>query len=54
KFAAEGSPHAIHFPRPMMDTDTVDFSFSGLKTAALYWLQDHTLSAMKLDAHTLP
>lgn len=34
KLAAEGSPTRYSFPRPMTDRPTLDFSFSGLKTAA--------------------
>lgn len=30
---------AKKFPRPMLDTDNFDFSFSGLKTAVLYFLR---------------
>lgn len=30
------------FPRPMMHTKDFDFSFSGLKTAVLYYVQDQT------------
>ena len=41
KHGAMGNPKAIAFPRPMMNSDNYDFSFSGLKTAALYWLQDN-------------
>ncbi|EKE07268.1 MAG: hypothetical protein ACD_18C00138G0001, partial [uncultured bacterium] len=41
KHAKDGNPKAIKFPRPMMDSDDYDMSFSGLKTAALYWLQDN-------------
>ena len=41
KHAVDGNPKAIKFPRPMMDSDDYDMSFSGLKTAALYWLQDN-------------
>lgn len=31
----------IKFPRPKMDSDDCNFSFSGLKTAVLYFLQKH-------------
>lgn len=31
----------IHFPRPMMNSDDFHFSFSGLKTAVLYFLKKH-------------
>jgi len=33
KSAEKGNPKAISFPRPMIDTEDLDFSFSGLKTA---------------------
>jgi len=36
KDAATGNPKAIDLPRPMTETETLDFSFSGLKTAVLY------------------
>ena len=36
KTAKNGNPKAIHFPRSMLDKDSLDFSFSGLKTAVLY------------------
>lgn len=35
KLAKEGNPKAFHFPRPMLNSNDFDFSFSGLKTAAL-------------------
>ena len=37
KYAKEGNPHAFIFPEP--DIKGLDFSFSGLKTAILYFLQ---------------
>ena len=39
--AEQGDSAAIEFPRPMMDSGDYDFSFSGLKTAVLYHLQDN-------------
>jgi len=42
--AIDGDPTAIKFPRPMIDSDDYDFSFAGLKTAALYWLRDNELA----------
>lgn len=44
KLALTGNTQAIHFPRPMIDNGDYNFSFSGLKTSALYWLRDHTLT----------
>lgn len=36
KVAKEGNPAAIDFPRTMLAKGSLDFSFSGLKTAVLY------------------
>lgn len=38
KLAREGDKNAIHFPRVYMNDDTFDFSFSGLKSAVLNYL----------------
>lgn len=45
KLAKKGNPEAINFPRPMMNQKNYDFSFSGLKTAVLYYLRDQQLKA---------
>lgn len=42
KLAKEGNASAIDFPRPMIDTDTLDMSFSGLKTALRYYCEEHS------------
>jgi len=39
KLAKKGNPKAIEFPRPMIHQKNYDFSFSGLKTAVLYYLR---------------
>ncbi len=36
KLAREGNPRAASFPRTLFDRDSLDFSFSGIKTAVLY------------------
>lgn len=36
KRAAAGNPNSAKFPRTMLAADSLDFSFSGLKTAVLY------------------
>lgn len=41
KLARDGDPQAIDFPRGLMQADTYDFSFSGLKTAAINYI--HTI-----------
>jgi N6-L-threonylcarbamoyladenine synthase len=37
KIAKDGNPDAIKFPRSMLGRDSLDFSFSGIKTAVLYY-----------------
>ena len=39
RLAAEGDDGDIIFPRPLLKKDTLDFSFSGVKTAVLNYLQ---------------
>ena len=42
--ARQGDPTAIAFPRAMRDTESdgrFDFSFSGLKTAVMYYVRKH-------------
>ncbi len=56
KIAAKGNPQAINFPRPMLTSGDYDFSFSGLKTAVLYYIRDHGLAGSprsKLTANSL-
>lgn len=38
KLAKEGNPKAIDFPRVKMDKDSLDFSFSGVKTAVINYI----------------
>lgn len=38
KIAKEGNPEAIHFKRVMLEKDSLDFSFSGIKTAVLNYI----------------
>lgn len=40
KLASTGNPLAINFPRPMLTASNYNFSFSGLKTAVLYYVKD--------------
>ncbi len=41
KVARDGNPRAIGFPRTMLSADSLDFSFSGIKTAVLYHVHGH-------------
>tara|TARA_B100000963_G_scaffold360001_1_gene389212 strand:+ start:3426 stop:4424 length:999 start_codon:yes stop_codon:yes gene_type:complete len=40
KMAQNGDPKKFTFPQPMLNSNNYDFSFSGLKTAVLYAVQD--------------
>lgn len=39
RLAGQGNPEAIAFPRPMLHKPNFDFSFSGIKTAVLQYVQ---------------
>lgn len=39
--ATDGNVNAIKFPRPMLSEPGYEFSFAGLKTSALYYVQKH-------------
>jgi N6-L-threonylcarbamoyladenine synthase len=41
RLAAGANPKAVHFPRPMLGRQSLDFSFSGLKTAVLYHVRGY-------------
>lgn len=49
KLALKGKPN-IRFPRPMLDKKNYDFSFSGLKTSVLYYLQKLEARSSQLKA----
>jgi N6-L-threonylcarbamoyladenine synthase len=40
KLAKEGDPSSIKFPRPILNDKSYDFSFSGLKTAVIYYIKE--------------
>ncbi len=43
KLAKQGNPKAIKFPRTYLEEGSYDFSFSGIKTAVLYYLRNNGL-----------
>lgn len=43
KLAENGNDTAFNFPRPMIKSRDLDFSYSGLKTAVLYEVQKHKI-----------
>jgi N6-L-threonylcarbamoyladenine synthase len=44
RLAPFGNPHAIRFTLAKMKGNTLDFSFSGLKTAVLRWVESHDMA----------
>ncbi len=47
RMAREGDMEAVRFPRAMMDSDSLDFSFSGLKTAVIAYIKKHPLNGAR-------
>jgi N6-L-threonylcarbamoyladenine synthase len=47
--AAHGRPEVMKFPRPMLHSGDLDFSFSGLKTAVLTKVRELTADGHPLD-----
>jgi N6-L-threonylcarbamoyladenine synthase len=39
RLSADGDPYAVKLPRPLLHDGSCNFSFSGLKTAVLNWVQ---------------
>ena len=52
KLASKGNPHLVEFPRSFLDGNNFNFSFSGVKTAVLYWLRDQKNGHRSLDEQT--
>ena len=50
KLAKEGNPHAIELPRAWMGDDSFDFSFSGLKSAVLNYLNKANMKGEEIIA----
>ncbi|MBA7682027.1 tRNA N6-adenosine threonylcarbamoyltransferase [subsurface metagenome] len=51
KIAKQGNPKAIKFPRSMLGKDSLDFSFSGIKTAVLYYCRGQDMKGQdKVDS----
>lgn len=47
KLARQGNQRAVIFPRAYLEKDSLDFSFSGLKTAVLYYYRGQDLKSSK-------
>lgn len=48
--ARTGRPGFVKLPRPMLNSPDLHMSFSGLKTAALYWLRDHAIKPLDTNS----
>ncbi|MFH0888308.1 MAG: tRNA (adenosine(37)-N6)-threonylcarbamoyltransferase complex transferase subunit TsaD [Planctomycetota bacterium] len=48
KIAQKGNSETINFPRGLVSSDSLDFSFSGLKTSVLYYCKGQNASAKTL------
>jgi len=44
--ARTGNPHAVEFPRSLLEPGSLDFSFSGIKTAILYRCRGRNVSGL--------
>lgn len=49
--AEKGDKEAISFPRVMLDKDSYDFSFSGLKTAVLNYLNTEKMAGRQINVN---
>ncbi len=49
KLAKEGNPEAISFPRVKMDKDSLDFSFSGVKTAVINYIHKAEMKGEEIN-----
>lgn len=49
KISKQGNPRAIDFPRPFINEDGYDFSFSGLKTAVINYLHNKKQKGEKVN-----
>lgn len=46
RLAQRGDPTAVALPRPRLDGGDLDLSFSGLKSAAIRWVRDRSLTSV--------
>lgn len=52
RLAEQGNPKHISFPRAWLDKDSLDFSFSGLKTSVLNYLNKTSNGTRQVDEET--
>jgi len=49
KLAKSGNPHAVNFPRASLEEGSLDFSFSGIKSAVLNYLNSTAMSGLEVN-----
>ena len=49
KLAKEGDPYAIEFPRVFLEKDSLDFSFSGIKTGVLNYINGQRQKGLEIN-----
>lgn len=49
QLAVQGDPRAVDFPRVYLEGDSLDFSFSGLKSAALNYLNKAAMQGLEVN-----
>lgn len=54
KAAKGGDPKAVDFPRSLLDRESLDFSFSGIKTAVLYYCRGQDMKGADRAASMSP
>ena len=53
RYAAQGDPQAIRFPRSMLHSGDLSFSLSGLKTAVITYIRQQEEAGMEIDVPDL-
>jgi N6-L-threonylcarbamoyladenine synthase len=53
KLAREGDSRAVSLPRPKLPDTPFDFSFSGLKSAAIRWVRSRGAEELSADGHVV-
>lgn len=51
RLALQGDPAKVYFSRPFLDKQQFDFSFSGIKSAVMRYIQTHPETFQKNQAH---
>ena len=51
--ARKGNPHAVEFKRVYLEKDSLDFSFSGIKTGVLNYLNTQKLKGEKISVEDI-